>query len=74
MAGDGHTFEETPERLEVIAAFDEAQRHLEIAGNKLRDMGLKDRAHKALNIAQQTSAQKCLLSQDWALEDKKRAA
>lgn len=68
------SYEETPERAEVTACFDAAARELERVSGLLRSTGHRERAHKALNIAQQAAAQKCLLAQDWQLEDRQKAA
>lgn len=68
------SYEETPQRAEVVSELEAAQSHLTRASELLRVAGQRERAHKALNIAQQAAAQKCLLAQDWHLEDKQKAA
>lgn len=66
-------YEETPQRAEIAGGLDAAARELERVSRLLRSAGQRERAHKALNIAQ-AAAQKCLLAQDWHVEDKQKAA
>lgn len=67
-------YEETPQRAESAGCFDAAARELERVSGLLRTSGQRERAHEALNIAQQAAAQKCLLAQDRHLEDRQKAA
>lgn len=73
MAEAGLEFEETPERQAIAQGLGRAQAELESVGARLRSLGSRERAHKVLNIAQQAAAQKCLLAQDWAIDDAKLA-
>lgn len=74
MRGDEIKFEETLARLKIIALFTEAAARLEKAGVLLRQEGQRERAHKALNIAQRAAAQKCLLAQVWSIVDCNRTS
>lgn len=74
MPGVEIKFEETETRMKIIALLDDAAARLEEAGVLLRQDGQRERAHKALNIAQQATAQKCLLAQDWSIADGNRTS
>lgn len=64
-------YEHTPEREAIMTAFNIAKGELERAANLLSKSGSRERAYKALNLAQQAAAQVCLLEQDWTIEDAK---
>ncbi len=68
------SYRETKEREQIIAALDEAQAALVKAADGLRDIGARERTHKTLNIAQQAMGMKCILVQDWEIEDAPTAA
>jgi hypothetical protein len=66
-------YEDTLERREVVAGFDDLQAQAERLAAQFKAKGdsliWKQAAHRALNAAQSVSSQKCLLAQTWAQED-----
>jgi Ni,Fe-hydrogenase III large subunit len=67
-------FIETPERRAIVTELEQAQAHLVHAADLLGTMGLSERSHKTLNIAQRVANKINLLALDWRDEDAKRAA
>jgi hypothetical protein len=73
MEGNLDNYEDTTERREIIAGFDELQTQAERLAAEFKAKGdsliWKQAALRALNAAQSVSSQKCLLGQQWAQED-----
>lgn len=68
------TFNQTPQRQELVTEIEQAQAQVEQVAATLRQVGLGDRAHKFANIAQSISAQQQLLARDWHEEDARARA
>lgn len=67
-------YEETEERKAITDGLQAAQEWLEDVAERLRAAGQRERALRALNLAQATSSQKCLLAQDWHFADLRKVA
>jgi hypothetical protein len=68
-------YRKTNKRLAVIAALNSAQEGLESAARAMERDGHADHAHKTRNVAQSASARRCLIEQQWEMDDAaKRAA
>jgi protein-arginine kinase activator protein McsA len=68
------TFEQTPEREEIVAELQKAQASMERVGELLRQGGYSERARRADNIAQRIINKRELLCLDWQDEDAEKAA
>ncbi|HEV2707054.1 MAG TPA: hypothetical protein VGV59_14105 [Pyrinomonadaceae bacterium] len=64
-----YLYTETPARVAIVKALDNAQANYQTAAELLRGLGDRAGAHRVLNLAQHASAQKCLFAQQWSLED-----
>lgn len=65
-------FEQTPERMGIVAALDELEAKAKAAYEMVSTAGYRVRAHKLLNAAQEVASQRSLLSMDWHDEDIRR--
>jgi hypothetical protein len=70
-----HKYRKTEKRLHIVGTLTQAQDYLETAARAMEKDGHADHAHKTRNVAQSASARRCLMEQQWEMDDAaKRAA
>jgi hypothetical protein len=68
-------YRKTGKRLHILVALNSAQDSLEMAARAMEKDGQAEHAHKTRNVAQSASARRCLIEQQWEIDDAaKRAA
>jgi hypothetical protein len=64
-----HKYRKTGKRLAVLAALNSAQESLERAARAMEKDSHADHARKTRNVAQSASARRCLMEQQWEMDD-----
>lgn len=68
-------YRKTKSRQQILTELTSAQDSLERAANGMEQGGDHAHAHKTRNVAQSASARRCLMEQQWEIDDAaKRAA
>ncbi len=62
-------YRKTGVRLQTLAALTSAQESLEMAAQAMEREGHVAHAHKTRNVAQSASARRCLMEQQWEMDD-----